>query len=448
MKLSTEQLENCQIVLNVEVEPLELEKYLEEAYHHLAETYKIPGFRKGKAPRPIIERYLGKGALLEHALEHLVPDLSSKAIEEQKIAAIAYPDIEITELEPVKFKATIPVQPIVELGDYRSIAMTPEAVEISAKDIDTTMEQLRVQKAVWEPVIRAITLDDMVKIDVKSVVNGKTALDEKDRYYVIQKDSPLPLPGFAEQLIGMDLGQTKEFHLTYPSDYDVKDLAGKDYGITVTVHEIKEKHLPDVTDDFARGIAEGITNVDTLRQRLQTNLQSMAESNSRRAFEDRIIEQIAKISKVYFPPIMVEQETGRFLADMAQQFGGGETGLNTFLKSSGKTLDEIKNQIKPAAESKITRSLILGKVADDAKLSVTDEEVNSRLEEIVKSDSSISEDIKKALESPSGRETTRQLVLAQKTFQYLVDIVTNMNTKETADINAEKVPVESEGKQE
>ncbi len=446
MKLSTEKTENCQIIINIEVEPPEMEHYLDEAYHHLAERYKIPGFRKGKAPRPILENYLGRGALVEHALEHLVPELCNKAIEEQKIPAIAYPDVEITELEPVKFKATVSIQPMVELGDYHSIAMTPDTTEVSEKDVETTMEQLRVQKANWEPVIRPVAMDDMVKIDVKSTVGNETALDEKERFYIVQNNSPLPVPGFAEQLVGMELGQTKEFHLSFPIDHEEKNLAGKDYALTVTVHETKEKHLPEVNDDFARSIGEGIDSLDALHKRLETNLKSLAESNARRAFEDRIIDQIAKISKICFPPVMVEQETGRFLADMARQFGGGEAGLNTFLKSSSKTLDEIKTEIKPAAESKITRSLILSKVAQDAKLTVTDEEINARLEEIIKSDTNISEDVKNALNSPSGRETTGQLLLAQKTLQYLFDIVTSgsiMITDQKVPNQTDIVPAEN-----
>ena len=451
MRLSTEQLENCQVVLTIEVEPPEMEEYLEEAYHHLAEKYKIPGFRKGKAPRSILENYLGKGALLEHALEHMVPELCSKAIEEQKIAAIAYPDVEITGLEPVKLKATVPVQPIVELGDYKSIAMTPEKAEVTEKDVDTTVEQLRAQKAIWEPVVRSVALDDMVKIDVKSTLAGEAALDEKERFYVVRKDSPLPVPGFSEQLVGMALGQTKEFHITFPADYEMKDLAGKDYAFTVTVHEIKEKHLPLINDEFARSIGEGIESLVALRGRLQTNLQTMADSDAQTAFEDRIIAQIAQISKISFPPVMVEQEIDGFLTEMARQFGGGEAGLNTFLKSSGKTLDEIKAQVKPAAERKVTRSLILGKVAQYAQITVTDEEISARLEEIIKNDATLSEDVKKALQSPSGRETTGQILLAQKTLQYLVDIVTNGGKAASAtpvQMETETVPAQSEGKQE
>jgi len=449
VKLSTEKTENCQVIFNIEVEPPEMEKYLDEAYTHLVEEYKVPGFRKGKTPRPILENYLGQGALVEHALEHLVPELYNMAIEEQKITAIAYPDVEITELEPVKFKATVSVQPIIELGDYHSITIEPDKVEVTEKDIANTMEQLREQKAKWEPVTRSVAIDDMVKIDVKSVVGDETVIDEKERFYMVKKESPLPIPGFAEQLVGIEPGETKEFNLSFPAEHEDKNLAGKNYAIKVTVHEIKEKHLPDVNDDFAKSIGDDIDSLDTLRKRLETNLHSMAESNVRQTLEDKIIEEITKVSKICFPPIMVEQEIGKFLTDMAKQFGGGETGLNTFLKSSGKTLEEIKNELKPSAESKITRSLILREVSQDAKLTITDEEINTYLEEIINSDPAITEDMSNAIKSPSGRETARQILLGKKTFQHLVDIVTHVSTpvtEEKAQIEEAAAPAENETK--
>ena len=447
MKLSTEKTENCQVILNIEVEPPEMEKYLDEAYLHLVEKYKVPGFRKGKTPRPILESYLGQGALVEHALEHLVPELCNKAIEEQKITAISYPDVEITELEPVKFKATISVQPTVELGDYHDITVTPDKIEVTEKDIEDTMEQLREQKANWEPVIRPVAINDMVKIDVRSIVGNETVIDEKERYYTVKKDSLLPIPGFAEQLVDMEPGQAKKFNLSFSAEYEDKNLAGKDYTTTVTVHEIKEKHLPDVNDDFAKSIGDDVDSVEALRKRLETNLKLMAESNARQALEDKIINEITQISKVCFPPVMVEQEIGKFLTDMARQFGGGETGLNTFLKSSGKTLEEIKNELKPSAENKITRSLILGEISQNANLTVADDEINTYLEEIINNDPTITEDMSNAIKSPSGRETARQILLVKKTLQHLVDIVTNTSTSVTEEIaQTEKavVPTESE----
>lgn len=432
MKLSAERTEDSQVVLNIEVEPEEMEKSLDDSYRRLVERVNIPGFRRGKAPRAMLERYVGRETLVNDALEHLVPQVCSEAIREQGIDVMAYPQVEIIQTDPVVLKATVPVQPSVELGDYRQLDLAPDPVEVSDRDVEVAIEQLRERHAVWEPVTRVVSTGDLVIIDVEGELEGETFLNEKGQLYLVQEDLPFPLPGFAQQLVGMEKGQTNEFHLSYPDDYQVTELAGKDYSVRVTVHEIKEKHLPDLNDEFARSLGEGLESLDTLQERIKANLKALADENSRRSFEDRIIKEIAARSRITFPPIMVEQEVNRFLAELARRFGGGDAGLEAYLKSSGKTEDEVREEFRPIAEERITRSLILGKVAEDARIEVLAEELDARIEEMAKDGKEKSEELKKLLNSPSGREMLEQMILTEKTVRYLVEEVVATKTEEEA----------------
>ncbi|KPJ52124.1 MAG: hypothetical protein AMJ37_03480, partial [Dehalococcoidia bacterium DG_18] len=228
MKVSTEKIENSQMVLEVEAEPEEVARSLEEAYHRLVGRAEIPGFRRGKAPRAMLERYIGREALLEKALERLVPDLLNQAIAEQGIEAIAPPEVEITQVDPVSFKATVPVRPTVELGNYRELSIAPEPVAVAEEEVNKVIEQLRYQHAPWEPVERPIKFDDLVTIDVAGSVEGKPLLDRKDLQFQVLQGLPFPVHGFAEKLEGLDKGQDSEFSISLPADYAASELAGKE----------------------------------------------------------------------------------------------------------------------------------------------------------------------------------------------------------------------------
>jgi trigger factor len=244
VKVKAERTENSQMVLEVEAEPEEVEHSLEQAYHRLVKRVEVPGFRRGKAPRDMLEQYLGRGALLENALEKLVPQLLSRAIEEQGLDVVAQPEIEITKADPVTFKATVPLRPTVKLGSYRELDIAPETVTSSEEDVNRVIEQTRYRQAPWEPVERPIKFGDLVIIDVMGSVEGKPLLDRKDLEFQVQQGLPFPVPGFAEKLEGVEQGQDMEFNISLPSDYGVSELAGKECYFKVRVSEIKEKKLP------------------------------------------------------------------------------------------------------------------------------------------------------------------------------------------------------------
>jgi trigger factor len=281
LKVSSERIEGCQVALNIEVEPAEMEEALAKAYRRLVNRIVVPGFRKGKAPRVMLERHIGHESLVSEALDRLVPELYEKAIKDQGIDAIGQPEMEMTQAEPPIFKAVVPVKPVVELGDYHVIRATPEMVEITDDKVEEALENLRHVHASWEPVEREARFGDMVALDVMGTVEGNTVLDRKGSTYHITEGSTAPVPGFAEQLVDMKAGEEKQFTLSFPKDHSTKELAGKDCLFKASVSEIKEAHLPELNDEFVKGLNENLETVDQLRERIASNLQAAAERETR-----------------------------------------------------------------------------------------------------------------------------------------------------------------------
>ena len=197
MKVTREKTESRQAFLTIEMEPAELKESLEKSYKRLAKRASIPGFRKGKAPRAVLERYLGKGNVLEDALNDLIPEAYEKALKEQQLEAIARPQVEITQTDPVIFKAVVSLAPTIELGDYRKIRIKSEKAEVSKEDVSATIEQIRHQHSTWEPVERVVASGDLAVLDIESNVDGKPFINQEGAQYQVFRDSPFPAPGFA-----------------------------------------------------------------------------------------------------------------------------------------------------------------------------------------------------------------------------------------------------------
>ena len=422
MKVTREKTENSQAFLRIEMEPAEVEESLEESYHRLARKANIPGFRKGKAPRAVLERYIGRDSLLEDALNTLLPQAYEKAVREQEIDAIASPSIEIAQTDPVVFKATVPLRPTIELGDYHQIQLTPEPVELTGDDVNTVIEQLRRQHSTWEPVERPASFDDLVTIDIESHIEGKPFINQQGVQYQVLHDHPLPVVGFAEQLPGMKGGEEKEFKLQLPKDYPRGELAGKEAWFKVRVTEIKQQRLPKLNNEFARLVNPEFKTLASLRKQVSTNLRLRAEQKAREEFEERIIDAVVDISQVEFPPVLVEMEIDRLLDQQARWLQASGRGLEEYLGRINKTEEELREELRPLATKRVTRSLMLGKIADEEKIEVSDSEISAELENMAQSATQNKDEVQKLLDSPQARSSIEQLLTTRKTIQRLVEI--------------------------
>jgi len=419
VQVTNEKIENSQAFLTIEMEPAEVEESLERSYHRLVKRARIPGFRKGKAPRAILERYLGKESLLEDAINDLLPQAYEKAIKEQEIEAIAQPQIEVTQTDPLIFKAVVPLKPKVKLGDYQQIKVTPKPVKVTKKDVNDVIEQLRHQHATWEPVERPVDFGDLIVLDIESNIEDSPLINQKGAQYQVLHDLSFPAPGFAEQLAGMKKDEEKEFKLQFPSDYPREELAGKEAWFKVKVGEIKQEILPELNDDFAKEINPDFETLDSLREKVSSDLKLRAGEKTRVDFEERVIDAVVDLSEVEFPPILVEAEINQILN---QRFQRGNQELEEYLRNINKTEEELHEELHPLATKRVTRSLVLGKVAEEEKIEVSESEIDAEIENMTKNATENRDELERVLNTPQSRQSIEQILITRKTVQRLVEI--------------------------
>jgi len=427
LKVTNDKTENCQTFLTIEMEPDEVDDSLEKSYRRLAKKTNIPGFRKGKAPRAVLERYIGKERLLEDALNGLLPDAYEKAVKEQSIEPFAQPQIEIAKTDPVIFKVAVPLTPVIKLGDYHQIQVAPEPVEVTEDDVSAAIEQLRHQHATWEPVERPVDFNDLVTLDVESSIEDKPFVNQKGVQYQVLQELPLPAPGFAEQLVGIRRDEEKEFKLQVPAGYPKDELAGKEPSFKVKVSEIKQEKLPELNDEFAQEMGADFKNVDSLREKVSTNLRLRAEEKAKIDFEERVIEAVAGAAELEFPPVLVEMETDRLVNQQLRRWQLGS--LEEYLNRIKKTEEELRKELNPPATKRVTQSLVLGRIAEEEKFEVSDTEIDAEIENMTRDAGQDKKDeLNKYLNTPQARRSIEQVLITRKTIERLVEIAKGSNT--------------------
>lgn len=409
MKVSTTKLDNCQAVLDVEMEPSELQKAKEDAYRLLVKKTAVPGFRPGKAPREVLERHVGKAVLEREAYNQYIPKAYEEALKEAGLEAIGEPDIEIVKTEPLAFKATLSLRPVIELGDYEKIRVSIEPRVVTEEDVAKAVEKLRQRQATWEPVERPVELGDMVTINMVGKDAERVFLDHKGMQYDADATAQFPVRGFSDQLVGMTKGQEKEFPLVAPDDHPVETLKGKALDFRVELLETKAKKLAALDDDFARTM--NYPSLEALRDKVATDLKAEAEADARRRAEDAAIDALLEISRVEYPPLLVERELERELR---------ERGI---LRPKGPPPSpETVERLRPLVEERVRRSLALQKFADAEKIEASSEELDAEVERLATANTNKAAEVKKFFSTPGARRYIGDTVLTRKTMDRLVAI--------------------------
>jgi trigger factor len=448
VKTTLDKTENRQAFLTVEMESPEVEEGMKKAYHHLVQKANIPGFRKGKAPRAILEQYLGKAALMEDAVEHMAPEAYEKAVKEKELKPIARPDIQLEKIEPVTYKMVVALEPIVKLGDYHQVKVSLESIELKEEDINTTIENLRHQHAIWEPVNRQVNSRDMVNLDIESQIGNQPYINQKDAQFEVVKDSEFPIKGFSEQLIGVKSGEIKEFKLSFPQDYNRAELAGKEASFKVTVKEIKQEKLPEVNDDFAKQVNPDFKTVEEMRNKITENLKRLAEERAKTNFERKVIEEIAKVSEVEYPSILEEEEIDNLIRQQMRQWQMDEKGMDEYLKSIQKTPEQMREEFRPAAIRSIKQTLVLTEVAKAENIQVEKSDLQNEIESMTKDVTGERKDkLLELLSMPQSQVSIASSIATRRTIEKLTEMakspVENKENKE----NAEAKPAEVEPKE-
>lgn len=423
MKVTKEKVENSQAFLTVELEPSEMEAPMQSSYKRIAQKANIPGFRKGKAPRAIVEQYVGKENIVEDALKHLVPQAYEQALKEQEIEPFGQPEVEVTQTDPVIFKAVVPLAPVVELGDYHSIEMEPEKAEVTDENVNEVLEELRHQNATWEPIDRPLEYDDLATIDVNGKVDEKPYIQRVGMQYQLLKDAAAPAPGFVERILGMKKGEEREFNLTFPEDYPNSEVAGKEANFKVKLSEIKSEILPELNEEFVGRISTELKTVDELRDEVKKNLVQRTEDRVKMEFQEKVVAAAVEQSKIEYPPVLVEMEINRILNEQARQLQMSGRNLEDYMRSTGKTEGQLREELRPLAEKNIRASLALGKIAEAEKIEVTGSDIEDGLNSMTGGvPEEQREEFRKIMDTPRTRESMRQSLLTRKTIERLAEI--------------------------
>ena len=379
-----------------------IKKGIDEAFVETRKKITVPGFRKGRVPRQIFNQMYGEESLYQDALNKVLPDAYSAAVKETKIQPVAQPQIEIKSMEkgqPWTLTATVDVMPEVKLGDYKGMEVPEQDTTVSDADVDSELEKKRQQQA--ELVLKEdkpAEKGDTVVIDYEGSVDGKKFDGGSADNYSLELGSGSFIPGFEDQLIGHNSGDDVDVKVTFPEDYHAKNLAGKDAIFKVKIHEIKEKQLPELDDDFAKDVDEDVDTLDELKDKTKKQLQEDKDNQAKAAIEDAAIEKAVANAEIQdIPQAMLDDDTNRqmqqYLAGMQQQ------GISPqmYFQITGTKEDDLKKQFANDAEQRVKTNLVLEAIVDDAKLEASDDEIKQEIADLAKQYGMKEDAVEKAL---------------------------------------------------
>lgn len=430
MKVTAERLPQSQVLLQIEVDPERLEQAMQQAYRRVVGRARIPGFRPGKAPRPMVERYLGREALLQEALDRLVPEVYEEALKQEGIQPIDQPDFELPQLEPVVLKATVPVRPNIDLGDYRALRIEPETVTVEDEMVDRTVEQLRHRYATIEPVERPVQLGDFVRLDAKASADGEDLFEQEDFELSVTEEATPYTPGLAAGLVGMNRGERREFSVDVPEDSLQKLVAGKTVTYTVHLREVKEEKLPELNDEFAVQVGEGFPTMLALRERLRSDALTRLSEEAKRRDQEKALDALVAGATLEYPPVLVEREIDTFVRDRVPD--GEKSSLQRYLAQISKTEAELRDELRPAAIRRAERSLVLSQFVEDEDLSVSPDELEEEVDRLVEESSGAGERLRELFSQEAGQKVLERSRLTEKAYDRLRDIVTGQPVPERA----------------
>ena len=373
MKTTTETTGTREVLLTVEPDPESVDKALRKAARLISQRRPLPGFRPGKAPYAMVERTIGREAILEQAVNDIAPELYRQAIAEAKIEPFEQGQLEIGSQDPLVLKFKVSLGPVVTLGDYRALHVEPEPeVTVTEAQIDEEVEAIRRSHATYEVVERPVQLGDQVVATISGTHEGQQVVDQQDATLnVVDEMRPA---GFAEALVGMKADEPREFSLTYPDDYDDENLAGKNVTFSATIKTVRQANLPEINDDLAK-MAGDYETVAQMREGLAGVIKQRLENEARAREANAAVEALVGVSQVEYPAIALEREISATLENQKARLRQIGFTYENYLRMVGKTEAELREEIRPEAERRLVRELALSEFARAEKLEVKREEI-------------------------------------------------------------------------
>jgi trigger factor len=423
--VSTRPEPGSKMVLEIEVQPDEVDRHFATAYRHVAERTRVPGFRPGKAPRHVIDRFVGRGSVLAEAVEHLVQDSYGAALDQTDVIPIDNPEVDIdptgvAEGQAVTFTATVPVRPEVQLGSYSDYSFTLETPDVTDEQVDQVLEELREQQATLRPIDgRGAAEGDIASVKFAGTIDGEPFEGgSADRLPVVIGEDRM-IPGWEQQLIGLEVGGTKGFEITFPDDYRVEDLRGKEAHFEVELLDLREKILPEVTDDFAASVGD-VKTVDELRAEIRDAMEKRAEAEARHTFGDRIIDFAVSNATVDLPEVMVANEVEIMRDEMASRLAQQRIGMEQYLALAQQTPEELTKELREPAERRVKTLLVLSAIAEKEGIDASDAQIDAEIAEQL---ARYGEDsrLREYLSSRRGRSYLRMTIRNRTLVDTLID---------------------------
>ena len=382
MSLQVEKMEKNMAKLTIEVSAEDVEKAMQSAYQKAKGRISIPGFRKGKAPRKMIEQMYGKGVFLEDAVNALIPEHYSKALGECELEIVSQPKIDLVQTEPGKaliFTAEVAVKPEVTLGEYKGVEVPKSEIEVTDEEVDAEVKKEQEKNSRTINVEdRVAQLNDIVTIDFEGSVDGVPFDGGQATEYPLTLGSNTFIPGFEDQLVGAKVGDDVDVKVTFPEEYQAKELAGKEAIFKCAVKKIEAKELPELDDDFAKDVSE----FDTLaeyKEHVKTNLVEKKENEAKHAKEDAAVDKIIENAQMDIPEAMLETQCRQMLDDFSRRMQSQGLSMDQYFQFTGMTAEKMMEDMKPQALKRIQTRLVLEKVAEVENIQPTEEEVNEEI---------------------------------------------------------------------
>ena len=383
MSLQVEKLEKNMAKLTIEASAEEFEAAVEKAYQKAKKSISLPGFRKGKAPRRMIEKMYGTGVFYEDAANELIPDAYSKALSECEEQIVSQPKIDVVQIEsgkPFIFTAEVALKPEVTLGEYKGVEVEKAPVEVTDAEIDAEVDKQREQNARTIDIDdRAVEKGDMIKLDFDGSVDGVPFDGGKAENYDLTVGSGSFIPGFEDQLVGVKIGEEVDVKVTFPEEYHEASLKGKPALFKVTVKEIKKKELPKLDDEFASEVSEFET-LKEYKASVKKNLTERRKEEAKREKENEVVEKVVENITVELPEPMVDEQTQQMIQEFAGRLSSQGLSFDQYMQMTGMTVDALMGQMKPEAEKRIRTRLALEAIVDAEKIKATAKDIDKEIE--------------------------------------------------------------------
>lgn len=435
MKATWEKIEKNLGVLDVEVEADRVAAALDTAFNKVVKKANVPGFRKGKVPRSIFEARFGVESLYQDAIDILLPEVYSEAVDEADIFPVDRPEIDIEQFgkgQSFKFKAKVTVKPEVKLGDYKGLEIASVTAEVSEEELSEELKRMQERHAELVVIDEgAAASGDIAVIDFDGSVDGVPFEGGQAERYSLELGSNSFIPGFEDQVIGMATGDFKDVEVTFPESYHVEDLANKQAVFKVKVHEIKRKQLPELDDEFAKDVSEFET-LDEYKEDLKKQLLTRKEQEAQGIRENDVVEKAAANAEIEIPEAMVQSEVQNMMRDFDNRLRQQGMNLDMFLSFSGQSKSDLEAQMQNDAEKRVRNNLVLEQIAKEEKLEVSEDEIGDELNNMAEMYKRPADEIRSILASNGSLDSLREELLLRKTIDFLLE-----NSKEGAPASKE-----------